>query len=87
MEDCTLDFLFPQVINKLDTKQLALPKKSTTHALVYLLHSILKALERGSCSARLFLADFKKGFDLVDHKVIIKELVCLGVQPVVIIVC
>ena len=54
VEDCTLDFLFPQVINKLDNKQLALHKKSTSHALVYLLHSILKALERGSCSARLF---------------------------------
>ena len=84
MEDCTLDFLFPQVINKLDTKQFALPKKSTTHALVYLLHSILKALERGSCTARLFFADFKKGFDLVDHNEIVKELVCLGVQPAVI---
>ena len=84
MEDCTLDFLFPQVVNKLDTKQFALPKKSTTHALVYILHSILNALERGSCSARLFFADFKKGFDLVDHNVIVKELACLGVQPAVI---
>ena len=84
MEDCTLDILFPQVINKLDTKQFALPKKSTTHALVYLLYSILKALERGSCTARLFFADFKKGFDLVDHNEIVKELVCIGVQPAVI---
>ena len=84
MEDCTLDILFPQVINKLDTKQFALPKKSTTHALVYLLHSILKALERGSCTARLFFADFKKGFDMVDHNEIVKELVCLGVKPAVI---
>ena len=84
MEDCTLDIFFPQVINKLDTKQFALPKKSTTHALVYLLHSILKALERGSCTARLFFADFKKGFDLVDHNEIVKELVCLGVQPAII---
>ena len=72
MEDCTLDYLFPQVINKLDTKQFTLPKKSTTHALVYLLHSILKALERGSCTARLFFADFKKGFDMVDHNVIVR---------------
>ena len=85
MEDCTLDIVFPQVINKLDTTQFALPKKSTTHALVYLLHSILKALERGSCTARLlFFSDFKKGFDLVDHNEIVKELVCLGVQPAVI---
>ena len=78
MEDCTLDKFFPEVVNKLDTKQFALPKKSTTHALVYLLHSILVALERGSCTSRLFFADFKKGFDLVDHIVIIKDLTLLG---------
>ncbi|CAB4013539.1 RNA-directed DNA polymerase from mobile element jockey [Paramuricea clavata] len=84
MEDCTLDNFFPEVVNKLDTKQFALPKKSTTHALVYLLHSILVALERGSCTARLFFADFKKGFDLVDHNVIIKELTLLGTHPSII---
>jgi hypothetical protein len=84
MEDCTLDKFFPEVVNKLDTKQFALPKKSTTHALVYLLHSILVALERGSCTARLFFADFKKGFDLVDHNVIIKELTLLGTHPSII---
>ena len=84
MEDCTLDKFFPEVVNKLDTKQFALPKKSTTHALVYLLHSILVALERGSCTARLFFADFKKGFDLVDQNVIIKELTLLGTHPSII---
>ncbi|CAB4043478.1 Hypothetical predicted protein [Paramuricea clavata] len=84
MEDCTLDNFFPEVVNKLDTKQFAPPKKSTTHALVYLLHSILVALERGSCTARLFFADFKKGFDLVDHNVIIKELILLGTHPSII---
>ena len=84
MEDCTLDKLFPQIVDKLDSKQFALPKKSTTHALVYLIHSILNALEKGSCTARLFFADFKKGFDLVDHNVIVKELVNLGVEPTII---
>ena len=48
MEGFTLDNLFFQVANKLDSKQFAFPKKSTTHALVYLLHSILAALENGS---------------------------------------
>ena len=69
MEDCTLDKLFPQIVDKLESKQFALPKKSTTHALVYHIHSILNALEKYSCTARLFFADFKKGFDLVDYNV------------------
>ena len=59
-------------------------QRNTTHALVYLIHSILNALEKGSCTARLFFADFKKGFDLVDHNVIVKELVNLGVEPAII---
>jgi hypothetical protein len=46
----------------------------------------LVALESGSCTARLFFADFKKGFDLyvVDHNVIIKELTLLGTHPSII---
>ena len=76
--------LFAQIESKLDTKQFALPRKSTTHALTYLLHTILSAPENGSCSARLFLPDFKKGFDLVDHSVIICELENLGVHPAIV---
>lgn len=75
MERFTIDSLMPQVLDQLDTKQFALPNKSTTQALVYLLHQILEALDSGSNSIRLFFADFRKGFDLVDHDVIISELI------------
>jgi hypothetical protein len=64
----------PQVIDQLDPKQFALPNKSTTYALVYLLHQIFAALDSGHNSIRLFFADFRKGFDVVDHNVIINEL-------------
>ena len=84
MEGFTPNKLFSQIKYKLDTKQFGLPSKSTTHALVYLLHSILPALENGNCSVRLFFADFKKGFDLVDHNVIIRELESLEVHPVIV---
>ncbi|CAB4011843.1 RNA-directed DNA polymerase from mobile element jockey, partial [Paramuricea clavata] len=84
MEGFTLTKLFAQIESKLDTKQFALPRKSTTHPLTYLLHTILSSLENTSCSARLFFADFKKGFDLVDHNVIICELENLGVHPAIV---
>ena len=61
MEGFTLTKLFAQMESKLDTKQFALPGKSMTHALTYLLHTILSALENGSCSARLFLQTLKMG--------------------------
>ena len=41
-------------------------------------------LDKGNSSARLFFADFPKGFDLADHNVIISEFGNLKAQPVII---
>ena len=71
-------------MDKLDPKQFGLPKKSTTQALVYLMHQIHSALDKGHCSARVFFADFKTGFDLIDHNVIITELEKHGVHPAIV---
>ena len=79
-----MDSLLGEVSSKLDTKQFALPRKSTTQALVYLLHLIHAGLDVGHCYARLFFADFRKGFDLVDHNFIIGELRNLQVHPAII---
>ena len=84
MEGFTIDAMIPQVIDQLDIKQFALPNKSTSHALVYLLHQILAALDNGHNSIRMFFADFRKGFDLVDQNVVINELENLQVQPVLV---
>ena len=67
MEGFVLESLTSEVGHKLDPKQFALSTKSTTQTLVYILHLILSALDRGQCSIRIFFANFKKGFDLVDH--------------------
>ena len=53
----------------------------TTHALVYLFQSMLQFLDRGNTSIRIFFADFSKGFDLVDHNVLLEELHVLNVHP------
>ena len=60
------------VWDKLDNRQFALPGKSTTQALVYLLHTIL--VDGGEMYVRIFFSDFSKGFDLVDHNVLLREL-------------
>ena len=75
-----------QVADQFDPKQFSLPKKSTTQAVVYMLHSLLAVLESGQCSVRIFFADFKKRFDLVQlvhHNVLNDELVKLGVHPAI----
>ena len=83
MEDFSLRSLMVEIRDKIDVKQFAVPGKSSTQALVYLLH-MLAALDAGHCFVRLFFADFRKGFDLVDHNILIDELESLNVHPVII---
>ena len=47
---------------------------TTSHALAYILHTILESLDKGGCLARLFFADFRKGFDLIDHQILLRKL-------------
>ena len=67
--------------DKLDSKQFALPGRSTMQALVYLLHTILESVDGGEMYVRMFFSDFSKGLDLVDHNVLLRELDILDVDP------
>ena len=78
MEGFTLLRVLPGITSHLDPKQFAVSGKSTQHALVYLLHIVLEALDRGN---PWFFADFKKGFDLTDHQVMIKKISALDLHP------
>ena len=69
------------VWDKLDSKQFALPGRSTTQALVYLLHTILESVDGGEMYVRMFFSDFSSGFNLVDHNVLLRELDNLDVDP------
>ena len=83
MEGFTLDSVCNQNIDQLDDKQFSLPGKSCSHAIVYLLHHhILASLDKGDCFIRVLFTDFIKGFALVDHNVLIRELryLLVGVQ-------
>ncbi|XP_032237538.2 uncharacterized protein LOC116618187 [Nematostella vectensis] len=84
LEGFTLQPLFHQVLHQLDWLQFAVAGKSTTEALVYVMHIIFEALDKGDCWVRLFFSDFSKGFDLVDHNVLIAEMSHLGVHECII---
>ena len=82
MESFTLARLLPVLLDKLDLKQFALSGRSTTQALVYLLHLALEALDKGNCALCFFFADFKKGFDLIDHyRILLRKLSGFGLHP------
>jgi hypothetical protein len=61
------------LIGKIDDRQYARRAHSTTDALIYILHAGHEALDAGDTGARIFFADFSKGFDLIDHNILIPE--------------
>ena len=41
---------------------------------IYMLQAIDEAVDSGDSAARIFFADFSKGFDLIDHNILITKL-------------
>ena len=74
MEGLTLARILPLLLTKLDSKQFAVAGKSTVQAVVYLLYLGLEGLDKGNCSVRFFFTDFSKGFDLIDHHILLDKL-------------
>ena len=73
LEGFTLARVYPSIVGNLDRNQFAVAGKSTEQALS-ILHLALEALDRGGCYLSLFFADFKKGFDLTDHLILMEKL-------------
>jgi len=74
--------LLTSVADKFDKKQFgAIKGRSTSHALVDMLHTWNKALDEEQ-SVRVLFIDYAKAFDHVDHKTVMKKLAALGVTPV-----
>ena len=84
MEGFTRSRLIAQIAKNLDPRQYARESHSTTDALIYLLQAIHEAIDSGNCGARIFFADFSKGFDLIDHNILLEELYHLNAHPVLI---
>ena len=57
--------------------------KSTQRVIIYILHLAFKALDKGDCAVRFFFADFRKGFDLIDHKILLDKLSNPGIHNVI----
>ena len=82
MEGFFCKSLLSQLTPKIDSRQFARKGHSTTDALLFMLQPIYEALDRGNACARFFFADFSKGFDRIDHHILVKELEKLDIHTV-----
>jgi len=65
--------------HQLDTNQYgALKQRSTSHALVSVLHHWFTALDNGD-SVRALFVDYSKAFDRVDHNTLPNKMMAIGV--------
>ena len=75
-EDYVVDtYVKPAVLERIDPQQFgAVPKSSTMHALISMLHSWLESTDGNGATTRAVLFDFRKAFDLIDHHVLVQKL-------------
>ena len=72
----TKDHLYPRLY--------AREGHSTTDTLNYILQAIHEATDSGNCGARMFFADYSKGFDLIDHSILLRDLAFFDIDTILI---
>ena len=85
-EDFVVDrYVKPAVLAKVDPRQFGtVPGSSTTEALISMTHAWYSATDGNEASARVILFDFKKAFDLIDHRILVRKLGIYNIPDAVI---
>ena len=68
-------YVKPAVLPKIDRNQYgSVPKSSTVHALISMLHNWYKDTDGNGSTVRVMLFDLKKAFGLIDHAILMAKL-------------
>ena len=73
-----------QISEILDPPQYVREGHSTSDTLIYVLQAVHEATDSGNCGARMFFADYSKGFDLIDHLILLRESAFFDIETVLI---
>ena len=74
------EYLRPSILKKIGDNQFgAIPKSSTTHALISMVHSWAKHTDGTGSTVRVVLFDYRKAFDLIDHALLAGKLLALDI--------
>ena len=78
------DWLMELIDEKIDKRQFgSLKNSSTTHALLSLLHHLLNETDVSKNAVRIFLLDFSKAFDHIDHNILLSILSDMDVPSLI----
>ena len=75
-EECVVvDYVKSVVLNVLESSQYgAVPKSPITQALIHMLHHWTKGCDGNGATVKVILYDYKKAFDLIDHRILVNKL-------------
>ena len=75
-EDFVVDrYVKPAVLAKVDPRQFGtVPGSNTSEALVSMIHTWNSATDGNGATVRVLLFEFKKAFDLIDHRILVGKL-------------
>ena len=81
LEDFVVSWMIEDVGEHIDSRQFgSLKGSSTTYCLLDLIHNWLSELDNPGCYLRACLLDLSKAFDRIDHTLVIRKLIDLGVR-------
>ena len=81
LEDFVVSWMIEDVGEHIDSRQFGcLEGSSTTYCLLDLIHNWLSELHNPGCYLRACFLDFSKAFDRIDHTIVIRKLIELGVR-------
>ena len=68
-------YISPAILSIIDPDQYgAIPKSSTMHALISMIHNWTEATDATGAAVMIMLLDYRKAFDLIDHNVLAKKI-------------
>ena len=74
-EDYVVDYIKPAILANVDQHQHGtVPGSNATIALISMLHERLSKTDGNGATIRAVLVDFRKAFDLIDHKILMQKL-------------
>ena len=74
--------LKPKIMARLDCNQFGfIPGSNTTLALIALIHRWAETVDKVGGCVRSLVTDYRKAFDLIDHKILYTKLQGIGLKP------